>query len=464
MDSINRYLGGVGGACAAAPVLRVLERLTVLWLVLVLVGPVQSQQTLSLSLEQARQRALAGNLLLEVARSEVERARALQVQALAGRLPQVRLSERALRSNDAVDAFGFKLKQESFTEADFAVGRLNKPAAVTDFQTRLEINQPLVGGQALYGRQQANAVLAVATSHLQRQEQEIVHRATTAYWGLVLAREELKAVRQGLATAQKLAALTQAHYQQQTVARTDLLAAQMRVAELAGEEIAAVNRIGQANDGLSLVLGLGSAVQLVPLDSLGRRPPLVDLSELVVRARQMRPDLKALQYQVEAARRGIQIEQAAYLPQLNAFARMDLDADQAFARQGESWMVGAVLQWDLFAGMSRVGAVRQAKARWDQARTQDTYLQQQIERQVRQAVRGVAAAKRQIEVGRQAVGHAREGVRISQLQYTEGLITATDLLSAETGLTRARIRHLQALYELEVELGQLAFAVGQTVD
>ena len=49
------------------------------------------------------------------------------------------------------------------------------------------------------------------------------------------------------------------------------------------------------------------------------------------------------------------------------------------------------------------------------------------------------------------------------LQYQEELVTATDLLDAETGLTQARMRRLQALHALNVGTARLEYAVGRPV-
>ena len=84
----------------------------------------------------------------------------------------------------------------------------------------------------------------------------------------------------------------------------------------------------------------------------------------------------------------------------------------------------------------------------------------QAEREVMQAWRAVKAAQAQVEIAAEAVAQAEEWLRMIGLQYQEELVTATDLLDAETALTQARIRRLQALHGLNVGLAQLEFAAG----
>ena len=426
--------------------------------------PAGAESRVVLSLMEAQEQALQGNQMLNLARAGVDQARAARLQSRAGFLPSFTVSEQALRSNDAVNAFGFKLKQENFAQTDFAIDALNRPAAATDFQTTFQIQQPVFnGGQALYGRRQAGAGVRAAAAQLVRGQQEVVLHTAVAYWGLVLARGALQAVQQGLETARAHVAVAQAHYEQQTVPLTDLLAAQVRVAELRNEEITAANRVAAAADGLSLVLGLDSQIEVVPADSLEGRRVGVSLEELVA-AGQQRPDLMAMKHQAAAARHGVKVARAAHLPHLNGFVRVDLDADAPFARQGESWTVGALVTWNLFAGFRTIGAVQQAKAQVAQAEARTAFLQGQTEREVRQACRQVEAAHTQIEVAAGAVEQAEERLRISRLQYQEGLVTGADLLDAETVLTQALIRRLQALHALNVGVAQLEFAAGVRVD
>ena len=120
----------------------------------VLIGALWGQQVWAaqpvvLTLNQAQETALAHNQMLKAARAGVDQARAVKLQTWSGYLPSISVSEGVTRSNDAVHAFGVKLKQERFSQADFAVSALNYPQEITNFQTKLEVTQPLFnGGQA----------------------------------------------------------------------------------------------------------------------------------------------------------------------------------------------------------------------------------------------------------------------------------------------------------------------------
>lgn len=421
----------------------------------------QTDKPVSLTLTRAQTLAVEGNVMLRAARSGIDGARARKLQTLAGRLPSLTVSEGAMRSNDAVNAFGFRLKQERFTQADFAIDALNYPDAITNYQTRLEIRQPIFnGGQAIFQRAQAEAGVRASQSDLRRAEDEVRFRTAEAYWGVVLAHEALEAVRAGMATAESNAAATEVRYREETAPLSDLLAAKVRVAELRQEEIDAQNRVSQATDGLTLVMGMSVDARVVISDALDHRELDLDLDGLVAAALENRPDLKAVRHRVKAAEKGIGAARASYLPHLNAFAELNLDTDEAFSRKGESWTAGAMLTWNIFSGMQTIGAVRAARAAAAGAQAQASFREEEILREVRQAYREVLAADAQVDVAEDAMRQAEERLRITQLLYREGLATATDLLGAEAGQTRSKVRRLQALHALNVGLARLDFTVG----
>jgi outer membrane protein TolC len=402
--------------------------------------------------------------MLKAARAGVDQARAVKLQTWSGYLPSVRISEGMMRSNDAVHAFGVKLKQERFSQADFAVSALNYPQAIANFQTKLEVKQPLFnGGQAFYGRRQAQAGVKIAQSELDRSVLQVRFQTAQAYWGVVFSQEALQAVQQGLETALAFERVADARFREETVGLTDLLAAKVRVAELKGEKMAAQNRVDEAIDGLALVLGMEMGTSFSLSDELVRKPVPEQSEPFIARAMVLRPDLTGVRAQMEAASQNVGVARAAMLPHVNAFAEVALDSDELFARKGESWTTGIVLSWDLFDGGKMVGVYKEARAKREAARVMAQFKTTDVVREVRAAFRQAKAANAQVDSAEEALNFAQERLRIVQLQYQEGVATATDMLGAESELRHARVRKAAALHGLNISLSELEFVVGELV-
>lgn len=429
----------------------------------VLCGSLPAQgQPLVLNLEAAQERALRGNRDLQIFAAQIDEASSLKLLAKSAFLPQVTFSEQVLRSNDAVTAFGLRLRQEGFRQADLALPALNQPAALTDYQTAIEVRQALFSGGANQARQrQAQAGLQEARLAAEERRRELRWQVADAYWNLVLARQSLAALRQSLASAHAHAQAAQARHQQQTSPYAEVLAAQARVAQLKGEETAAASQELSAAEELSLLLGLDSQVQITPADTLAPAAVQLPTEPLEQGTLAARPALRAAAQEVEAARQGLHQARAGHLPLVQAFARFELDADTPFARQGESWTLGGVLTWDIFSGFRTTAALQQARARQEQAQTRLDLLEEQVQRQVRQARRRIETAQLRLAAAVQAGQYSQERLRLEELNYRQGLAAVAELLDAEDQHTQAQLRYLEAVRQLHSGLAYLEYAASQ---
>ena len=431
---------------------------------LVLSVSVGAEEMRVVSLAEAQRYAVENNHMLRISESQVAQAQAKKTQTWAGHLPLVKLTESGIRTNDAVHAFGMRLKQERFTQADFAIAALNDPAPITNFQTQLEIHQPLfLGGETIYGRKAASSGVKSSEAQLIRQEQLVRFETARAYWGAVLAQEALRAVRMGLETAQQHATQAAVRYREETADMADVLAARVRVSELEGEVLQASNEVANAQDNLLLVMGLDFDVSLTLTDSLMRKPVPTHLDLLLGLAGNNRPDLQASYWQKKAAQYGVGVARSKYLPQVNAFATFSFDSADLLKREGESWLVGGQVSWAIFSGGQTIGKVREAKAAFLGAQAALAYKQADVTREVRASYRNVMAANAQVDIAQRTVEHSEERLRIVQLQYREGLSTSLDVLTAESDLRRTRVQLLRALHVLNLGVSELELSVGQSL-
>jgi len=279
-----------------------------------------------------------------------------------------------------------------------------------------------------------------------------------------LAAEALHAVQDGLETARSHARDAEARYRQETIALPDLLAARVRVAELEEEVILAESHLADAEEALSLVLGLDVSAHIAPQDSLRKHETSWILDSLVVRALQQRPDLRAVEYRAEAARKGAVAARGPFWPRLDAYLSGEINAEKFLDHDGDSWTTGAMLSWDLFAGGRSRGGAREVQAQAAAATAVAAFEKKRAEREVRQAHRELSSAGKRVEVAEAALEQATERLRITTLQYREGAATTTDLLDAQAGETQARLRRVQSLHDLNVGIARLAFVVGGTLN
>jgi len=102
------------------------------------------------------------------------------------------------------------------------------------------------------------------------------------------------------------------------------------------------------------------------------------------------------------------------------------------------------------------------RSRENQAADGLSYLRDQIVLEVKNAFLLVQEANRQVRVSQAAITQAEENFRINKERYQEQVGTATEVLDAQTLLTKARADHFNALGDVSIHRARLERAMGVT--
>ena len=433
-------------------------------LTLLLLVPARSEaagDTLRVRLQEVIEHALSASPRILAAGKSVEQAEGHQLASLAGFLPHLKVSEVFSRGNDPVFAFGTRLRQSRFTQADFSLSQLNEPSALTNYATRFIVEQPIYnGGKSLYGRRQATAFRNAADNAAQAVREKTLFGIRHAYYSLILTRENLKVIDAALA-----AALSHRHQAAQMletgmVTRADELKAAVRVSELEQQRIKALNAVEIMSENLKLASGWREERFLLPAEQLHEFDFNLDLDSLTGFALANQGELRAAQNAERAAEFGARAAWGELIPRLNGFFQYEKDGKKAFAADGDNWMVGLSLDWYPFNGFGNLGKIKSKRAEKEKAAYEASLAQHKVEVDVKEAYLEAGATKKMIAVARQAESQANESLRIVENQYREGLATITDLLDTELATTNARLSLVQALYGYNVALATLSMVTG----
>ena len=371
-----------------------------LWLYLVTL-PVMGQQPLSL--HDAVALALRENRAVVAAEAGVRAADERLNQAKSGMLPRVNISESAMRGNNPVYVFSSLLTQHQFGAGNFNLGPLNRPDALTNFQTQLTVDQPIYDA-----RQTRNATSTaqlsgrMAAEDQRRTRMETIARVAQTYYGAILAVENLKAAGQAVRSAEVLAGI--------------------------------LSPTGPAE----MVLG-----------SLEK-----EAAEGRAETRQSRLATSLAEVQNRAAH-------DSWLPQIGVRAAFETDAQRFVTRGGANWMAGVTVRWNVFNGFADRAKMAETSRLLEKARADEQRAGSAVKLQVRQAYAGLQAASQRIQVAATAVAAAEESLRITQNRYEAGLATVTDLLRTETALLDTKTRYLASLHDERLAATMVEFAAGR---
>ena len=117
----------------------------------------------------------------------------------------------------------------------------------------------------------------------------------------------------------------------------------------------------------------------------------------------------------------------------------------------------------LIVGTGKYKNVQEAKSAVSQLAVQHSQLEDGIQQEVRAAYLQILEAQSLMDVQKETVEQAKEGLRLADLQYKNGLITSVELTDAQLALTQSEVNRLQAQHDYSVALVRLEKAIGQSL-
>jgi outer membrane protein TolC len=434
-----------------------------IFLLATLSGAQAQQESSPLTLQEAVKIALEKNPARKAALADTRTASAQIKTAQSYLLPQVSFSETATRGDDPVYVFGSRLRQQRFTEGDFALNALNRPLPIGNFATRLEAKWNMFNSFASWhGLSQARFMDEAAAHQLDRTEQEIVFRVIASYHQALLSAKQIDVAEQSVKTAQAIVDRSQSRVESGLVVESDLLTAKVRLASRQEESIRARNDHDLALAQLNSALGVPMESTFDLTEALAERAlPSPVLQDLDAQALANRPDLKRIAAEQAAQKQGVAMAKAAFGPQVNAFAGWELDNPTLLAGGGgNNWVGGIELKLDLFNGGSRRAELQRQKALEQKANAVKEMATDAVRLEVRRAYYDVDSSRQQIEVARASIAQAQDSLRINQDRYDSGLITITDLLGAEDAARRSQNDYWEAVSRFQTSYASLELASG----
>ncbi|GAT62687.1 TolC family protein [Paludibacter jiangxiensis] len=414
----------------------------------------QSSSTRKIQLKDAVIAALAKNTTLKISGAESQVASSNFRQTNAVFLPSVELGYTAMTTNNPLNVFGFKLQQQRVAASDFMPDLLNHPGHTQDYSAKVEVQQPLLNLDMLYQRNAAAKQKELYEYKYQRTREFVEFDTRKAYLNLQLAYRSVAVLEESLRNMREIAASTQRFFDQGLLKKSDVLNAQVQVATVESQLAKANSMVLNASEALAVTMGANIATVYQP-DSL-----LLEEATDATASRQVsstRADLMAMQKAVDATSMMVRSEQMSLLPRINAFGSFQYNDSQLGQFDVNSYLVGVKLSWTLFNGTKNYNAIRARKAERTKMELELMQQQDQSQLELDKAQRDRLDLLAEINRQNVSVAQAEESLRILQDRYREGLVSTTDLLTAQTQLLQQKMALAQAVYGNNLTLAYLQF-------
>lgn len=319
--------------------------------------------------------------------------------------------------------------------------------------------------------------------------QDLAFSVRQQFYTVLMAKDLLTVQQEALQLAQDQERRINSMFELGSVARVDVLKAQVQVSNAEVDLIRQQNAVDIETSRLATLLGLSPDRRLEIAGNLDEAEYAAVDSAAVANEALVRPDLR----QAEESLRGANdLYKAALLSRVpSLFASFTVSTSSGSSQneqlqyvdipnqpapgdtthvllalpipksdlQFDSWQlrVGASVSLDAFFNM---GQHKSSRSRKVQAEHRLEGLQLQIQQEIEEAILNYRASHKAIEAAETGVESAQEDLRLSQERYQQGLGTVLELLESQVNLTRAKNARVVAKASLLISEAALDKARG----
>ncbi len=330
------------------------------------------------------------------------------------------------------------------------------------FTNTASVSMPLYAGNRYKeGRVQARYGLNTADLTLENSLQTVRLTATNYYFNILRCRNEIEVYEDNVRTLQEHLNNVNAQFRAGTVAKADVLASEVRLANARQTLVTAQNEYDIAVATLSNFLLLPADTLLRTQDQLTYQKYDLNLANCTAFALENRPDVAAAEYAIKQAESGVRSAKAGYRPSVNASVSKNLSGKNPFAdTYSEGWTAGVTASWNIFDNGVTAAQVKSAQAALNQTQESAAELREAVQLEVQSAYLTLNAAEKNISTTRLAIASAEEDYKIAVVRYQAGVGTNLDVMDASDKLTQARNNYYTALYTYNTAKASLDKAMG----
>jgi len=417
-------------------------------------------QTTEMTLRQAIDLALGQNPEAAVAGADEKAAAASAHLTCTSLFPQLSFTEDISRGDDPVYAFGMRLRQRQFTQANFTLNDLNRPQSIGNFSTRLsgswmafdsfKTQKVIRGADLMYKSAKSSAKFV---------NQKIILNVVQAYESVLYAEREIDVAQHEQDTAAALLNTIGDHVKAGLAVESDRMSAQVNVAARKQELIAAQGELELAWAQLREATG-DTELQATILRPIEPHTfPSQALDRELATAAKTRPDLASLRDAQSAQATAVGAAKSNFGPHVSAYGNWEEDRGSLASSGGNNWVAGVQIGIDILPLGKRAELAREMAMKQRVDAQLESY-QLQVRMAVSQAHIHCKTAELSMDTARAAMDQSAESLRVLRNRYTAGLANLTDLLRGEDAERESQSNYWHSVYGNASSYAELLFATG----
>jgi outer membrane protein len=431
--------------------------MSVLWTVF-LCGPVQSGEEIPImTLRESVDLALKQSVVIHSAREGVRASESKKKESFTGFLPRLSTYYSYTRYNEPPQS------KSSITTPPYSPVQVG---TADNYNWAVEMRQPVFAGGGI----KANYEISRIGEDVSRLDQaaaiqDIIRDVGVTYFNILKTERILGVAKQALQQLEAHRNVAQQFYNAGVIPKNDLLQSEVQLANGQQFLVSAENNLEMAKSQFNTVLRRDLNTPTRVEDILQYKAYAVSFDECLKTALDKRPEIKAAALRVEQAGKAVDLDKSEFYPTVNmvgSYGRFGDTADVQGSRyqDQENWSVMARADWKFWEWGRTRHKVDASRSRENQALDALTNAKDQVSLEVKNAYLLMREAEKRVFVAKKAIEQAEENFRLNEERYKEQVATSTDVLDAQTLLTRAKSDYFNALSDYHIALTRLERSMG----
>lgn len=422
------------------------------------VFPVNAQDKNKMTVEECIKTGLENSNFLHSSKMNMKYAEAKSSEVNTFRLPTLSFGASYTRLSD-VDPFILNTPFGTFNVS---------PSILNNYNFKVTLQQPLFTGFKLESNSKiAEYSFEASKEDFNSDKNDLIYNIKNAYWGLFQANQIKTVTEENVAQVRAHLTNVQNLFKEGLATKNDVLKVQVQLGEAQLRLIDAKNAVRITNINLDNILGISLSTEIEPVNNIESNVKDINqLGSLLDKAYSKRPELKSMDYKVQASETGITAAKADWWPQLYLtgnyyYSRPNQRIQPAQDKFNSTWDVSVSMSFNLWNWGATSDRTDEAEARFEQAKDGYKILKDRVTLEVTQNYLNINKSKEKMTVAEQSVSQAEENYRVTDEKFKNGLALNSDLLDAEVALLQAKTNYIQSVVDYELALAQLKKSIGE---
>jgi len=419
------------------------------------------QDSVELNLDKVLEIALCDNPDIKVADKTIEVKKYAKKETITGLFPTVSVSATGTKNIEvatmSMEMAGQVIKMKMGRPYNYS---LTATAAL-----------PLVAPQLWQSISLSEEQVQLAVEQARESKINTIASVKNAYYQLLLARDSYEVLLANQRTAERNAEDTRHKFEVGSVSEYDKLTADVQLASIKPNVLAAQNGLKLAEMNLKVLMGVDVNE---PMRFTGK---LQDYEQdLFADLMKLKSDtslddnstLRQLDHNARLLQMSEKLNKLGYLPTLaialqGGYSAMPSEFNPIEAPYYGSVSVALSFSWTLFDGMQKYMKSKQNKLQMENLDIQRENVLRQLELAVTSSLNNIETAAEQVVSNKENVYAADRAYKISEKRYDIGSGTMLELNSSETNLLSSQLQYYQSIYDFLTNRVALEKTLGKTV-